>query len=334
MSGPTQNEDQPADAPLGPIGLPEDPAKANTDQSSPKDGKQNEVKPQCKESADHHREVVFSHDDSAGHHNINVGPFRHDDSTGRSQRAKEFRSQENQTTTNSTRETYPKADIKAAKSSSIRTSNLNSTTTDHAGRSSNFLLKYATHQLLKSSNGKCLQAQIQKLKQIGRTIDQNFAKILEPATTLRSLNMPIQSSKFVSIKRSTGDELSATSLAPNSSVNRRKTKELGQRYSRSKLSSELSTTPDLIPLLYTSSRPPKRRRIGVRLSSNLMLAKRRRIYYTHPASNMVYSKRHRIAYSQPASTWVTQNNIVSSHAHDNPLNHTRVSSGHPDLTQI
>ncbi|KZV30490.1 guanosine nucleotide diphosphate dissociation inhibitor [Dorcoceras hygrometricum] len=71
-----------------------------------------------------------------------------------------------------------------------------------------------------------------------------------------------------------------------------------------------------------------------KVSSNLMLAKRLCIYYTQPSSNLVYTKRHRIAYSQPASIRVTQNDIVSSPAQDNPLNHTRVRSGHPDLTQI
>ncbi|KZV39504.1 hypothetical protein F511_36664 [Dorcoceras hygrometricum] len=41
--------------------------------------------------------VVFRHDDSADHHIKNsVGPFRRDDSAGRSQRAKEFSSQRNQ----------------------------------------------------------------------------------------------------------------------------------------------------------------------------------------------------------------------------------------------
>ncbi|KZV52395.1 U-box domain-containing protein 36-like [Dorcoceras hygrometricum] len=38
-----------ADAPLGPTGLPKDPAKANTCQSSPKRGKINKVKPQYEE---------------------------------------------------------------------------------------------------------------------------------------------------------------------------------------------------------------------------------------------------------------------------------------------
>ncbi|KZV33010.1 fringe-related family protein [Dorcoceras hygrometricum] len=38
-------------------------------------------------SVTHHSVVVFRHDNSAGHHiNISVGPFRHDGSTGRSQR--------------------------------------------------------------------------------------------------------------------------------------------------------------------------------------------------------------------------------------------------------
>ncbi|KZV41469.1 mechanosensitive ion channel protein 6-like [Dorcoceras hygrometricum] len=122
----------------------------------------------CDDSSDHHRAVVFRHDDSASHHNSDVGPFRQDDSIGRSQRAKGFSSQgnhaqyirtNNQNTdhNNSTREKYPKADMKAAKSSSICTSNLNSTSTDHAGRNFNSLLRSATHELLKNSNGKCLQ---------------------------------------------------------------------------------------------------------------------------------------------------------------------------------
>ncbi|KZV34367.1 hypothetical protein F511_36137 [Dorcoceras hygrometricum] len=124
-------------------GLPENPAKANTDQRSPKIGKKNEVKPQYQEhlksnkytvmqyskramhegypessvgkaqrlscvesnpvifrydrSVFHHSVVVFRHDNSVGQHiNISVGPFRNDGSAGRSQRTKEFSSQENQ----------------------------------------------------------------------------------------------------------------------------------------------------------------------------------------------------------------------------------------------
>ncbi|KZV35903.1 hypothetical protein F511_36138 [Dorcoceras hygrometricum] len=51
----------------------------------------------CDEAADHHKEVVFRHDDSAGHHIKSiVGPFTREDSTGRSQRAKELSSQWNQ----------------------------------------------------------------------------------------------------------------------------------------------------------------------------------------------------------------------------------------------
>ncbi|KZV44320.1 hypothetical protein F511_18870 [Dorcoceras hygrometricum] len=52
--------------------------------------------PKCDDSADHHRVVVFRRDDSVSHHNSNVGPFRHDYSAGRSQRAKEYSSQGNQ----------------------------------------------------------------------------------------------------------------------------------------------------------------------------------------------------------------------------------------------
>ncbi|KZV36937.1 hypothetical protein F511_25762 [Dorcoceras hygrometricum] len=50
----------------------------------------------CDDSVDHHRVVVFRRDDSAGHHNSHVGPFRHDDSADRSQRAKESSTQGNQ----------------------------------------------------------------------------------------------------------------------------------------------------------------------------------------------------------------------------------------------
>ncbi|KZV41377.1 putative pectinesterase/pectinesterase inhibitor 51 [Dorcoceras hygrometricum] len=70
-------------------------------------------------------------------------------------------------------------------------------------------------------NGKFLEAQIQKLKQIGITIDQKFVKMLEPSTTSRSLNKPIQSSKLVSIESPKEYELSASNLAPNGGVNRR-----------------------------------------------------------------------------------------------------------------
>ncbi|KZV06790.1 hypothetical protein F511_45727 [Dorcoceras hygrometricum] len=52
-----------------------------------------EVKPQYDDSVDHHKAVVFRHNDSAGRgiqaqpHQNSVGPFRHDDSAGRLQRA-------------------------------------------------------------------------------------------------------------------------------------------------------------------------------------------------------------------------------------------------------
>ncbi|KZV32151.1 hypothetical protein F511_29749 [Dorcoceras hygrometricum] len=51
----------------------------------------------CNDSADHHRVVVFRPADSADHHiKSNVGPFSHDDSASRSQRAKEISSQKDQ----------------------------------------------------------------------------------------------------------------------------------------------------------------------------------------------------------------------------------------------
>ncbi|KZV32724.1 hypothetical protein F511_16401 [Dorcoceras hygrometricum] len=98
------------------------------------------------DSADHYRVVVFRHDDSAGHHNSNVGPFRHGDSARRSQRTKESSSQGNQA---------------------------HSTSTDHAGRESNSRPKSSTHQLLKNSDGKCLQAQIQSCQRTEEPLNNN-----------------------------------------------------------------------------------------------------------------------------------------------------------------
>ncbi|KZV47043.1 hypothetical protein F511_34741 [Dorcoceras hygrometricum] len=62
-----------------------------------------------------------------------------------------------------------------------------------------------------------------------------------------------------------------------------------QRYSRIQLSSEFSTTPDLTSATLCQFAITKRRRTGVQLSSNLMLAKQRRIYHTQPASNLLRS---------------------------------------------
>ncbi|KZV16409.1 hypothetical protein F511_18489 [Dorcoceras hygrometricum] len=70
-----------------PAWLPKEPAKANQDTSSPKTGKENEVKPHQSAggnhrsvifmSVDHHSSVVFRRDDSAGHHpDDSIGPFR------------------------------------------------------------------------------------------------------------------------------------------------------------------------------------------------------------------------------------------------------------------
>ncbi|KZV39121.1 hypothetical protein F511_15348 [Dorcoceras hygrometricum] len=77
----------------------------------------------CDGSADHHRIVVFRRDNSTGHHNSHIGPFRHDDSAGRSQRAKESSSQVNQA------------------QGSICTSNLNQISPGHG---TNDLLKFAS----------------------------------------------------------------------------------------------------------------------------------------------------------------------------------------------
>ncbi|KZV16865.1 hypothetical protein F511_35277 [Dorcoceras hygrometricum] len=123
-------------------------------------------KTRCKESADHHREVVFSHDDSAGHHNINVGPFRHDDSTGRSQRAKEFRSQENQITQD------------AAPTSC-----------------SNMLLT----SFSKAQTGNAYKPKSRSSNRSEELSTRILGKMLEPETTLRSLNKLIQRSKYPKI---------------------------------------------------------------------------------------------------------------------------------------
>ncbi|KZV40212.1 hypothetical protein F511_27598 [Dorcoceras hygrometricum] len=162
MTPTESNGDLPADAPPSPAGLPKDPAKANTDPSSPKTGKINEVKPQFNDSADHHRIVVFRHDDSAGHHiNIHVGPFRHDGSASRSLRVKEFSSQEDQAQ-------YLPQLYRALSSSKSK-------------------LRSVRNHLPKAA---------QERKNHWTTI----AKISNSATTSRSLNSSIQVSKVVSIE--------------------------------------------------------------------------------------------------------------------------------------
>ncbi|KZV40578.1 (E,E)-alpha-farnesene synthase-like [Dorcoceras hygrometricum] len=56
----------------------------NTDPNNTKAGKEYDVKPQ---PVNHHRSVVFRHNQSVGHHSDDsVVPFRHDTSVGRSQR--------------------------------------------------------------------------------------------------------------------------------------------------------------------------------------------------------------------------------------------------------
>ncbi|KZV18465.1 hypothetical protein F511_42967 [Dorcoceras hygrometricum] len=148
----------------------------------------------CDDSADHRRTMVFRHDDSTGHHNSNVGPFRHNDSAGRSHRGKgiqltrESGSISHRPEQFNTKE-YPKADIKAAKSSLIRTSTTSNTSTDYAGRNSN--------SLLKSTKGQ-------------KNHRTTIVKMLETATTSCSFNLSNQVSKLVSIERPRGDELSAT----------------------------------------------------------------------------------------------------------------------------
>ncbi|KZV18604.1 hypothetical protein F511_42032 [Dorcoceras hygrometricum] len=102
-----------ADAPLCPAGLPEEPAKANHRPKQPKNREKKRGQTSANNSAgkshlslntthnqsdgrnhrfvifrsiDHHKSVVFRHDDSAGHHlDDSIGPFRRNNSTGRSQ---------------------------------------------------------------------------------------------------------------------------------------------------------------------------------------------------------------------------------------------------------
>ncbi|KZV18074.1 GDSL esterase/lipase-like [Dorcoceras hygrometricum] len=81
---------------------------------------------------------------------------------------------------------------------SIRTSNLNSTSTDHAKYSSNSLLKSATHQLLRSSDRKCLQARIYQ-----DIYKSAFTKAhLAYSSKLRSLTQLLQIHRALSCSKS------------------------------------------------------------------------------------------------------------------------------------
>ncbi|KZV50472.1 hypothetical protein F511_34916 [Dorcoceras hygrometricum] len=103
--------DRPAEAPLCPAWLPEEPVMAKADQTvQNRENKRGQTSGyqessvdkaqrlswadlinhhhlvifRCDDSADHHKAVVFRHDDSAVHHiKSSVGPFRRDDSVGR-----------------------------------------------------------------------------------------------------------------------------------------------------------------------------------------------------------------------------------------------------------
>ncbi|KZV45916.1 hypothetical protein F511_20512 [Dorcoceras hygrometricum] len=85
--------DRPAEAPLFPAWLPEEPAKANTHQGSP--NRENKRGAMTQPTITRQCGIQAQRLSWPPHQN-SVGPFRHDDSAGRSQRVKGFTFQKNQ----------------------------------------------------------------------------------------------------------------------------------------------------------------------------------------------------------------------------------------------
>ncbi|KZV58337.1 hypothetical protein F511_34166 [Dorcoceras hygrometricum] len=209
--------------PLCPAWLPEEPAMANTDPSNPKTGKEYEVKPQNRSSRptsqleirvslytthnqsaggnhrsvifryghsiNHHSPVLFRHDESVGHHfDDSIVPCRRDTSSGRSQ------------------------------CGSIR-SYLTQISPGHGNlnllKSASYRSRQTQQRLPGSSN---LNGEKHLLE---------IAKLLEPATTSPLFLKSIYNSKLVPIKKSKPDEPSASIIAPNGGVNRRKSNQGG-----------------------------------------------------------------------------------------------------------
>ncbi|KZV50277.1 hypothetical protein F511_39370 [Dorcoceras hygrometricum] len=67
----------------------------------------------------------------------------------------------------------------------------------HQGMATTACSNLLPYWLMAKLNKSYMESQIQKLKQIGRTIDQKFTNMLDPSTTSCSLNKPIQSSKLI-----------------------------------------------------------------------------------------------------------------------------------------
>ncbi|KZV46070.1 hypothetical protein F511_29840 [Dorcoceras hygrometricum] len=85
------------------------------------------------------------------------------------------------------------------------------------------LSRYYKSAYTKAQPAYNLKLRSKERKNLGTTI----AKLSNSATTSRSFNSSIQVSKLVSIESPKEDELSATNLAPNGGVNRRKSREIG-----------------------------------------------------------------------------------------------------------
>ncbi|KZV39355.1 auxin response factor 13 [Dorcoceras hygrometricum] len=119
------------------------------------------------------------------------------------------------------------------------------------------------------------------------------------------------------------------------------------------LSTQPALTPNLIPLATPDLTITKRRHVGVPLakiqiclssndvapgssfiSSNLMLAKRRRITHTQPTPNLVYAKRHRITYTQNRAYPSNPKRHRFTSLSGQLAQHTRDIFGHPNHTQI
>ncbi|KZV45388.1 hypothetical protein F511_05552 [Dorcoceras hygrometricum] len=313
----TQNGDLPADVPLCPAGLPEEPAKANTDQSSPKTGKKGRgqtsvtIHKTCNISShDMHegikeQSVIKANDTAGNQRSLNT---THSQSSGGNHRSVIFRCN-NQSTIivqwSSGTTTHPTTTSMIALDLQVRQLSRPITTLARLGHQSNsgsishikahsaYSLKPRSlkqlpqlYRALSSSKSKLKSVRNHLLKaaQEQKNHWSTIAKISNSATTSRSLNSSIQVSKLISIESPKEYELSATNLAPNGGVNRRRSTEKGSnehqsysesqslksgRYLRSgRLLKNLSDNSDLTLLRYPRAQSSKRRRVGVPLQTN------------------------------------------------------------------
>ncbi|KZV15747.1 hypothetical protein F511_33866 [Dorcoceras hygrometricum] len=208
----------------------------------------------CDGSADHHRIVVFRRDNSTGHHNSHIGPFRHDDSAGRSQRAKESSSQVNQAqgSIRTSNQLKPQSDLtrernkrpaqicfltdpRRSLTKPAGNPNLPEQLTIQLNTKPNLLSTYGqgsrllNKALLALTKLEWEESLTQKLKSERENHRLGFVKLLKSATTSLLFHKSTYHSKLVSIERSKQDEPSTTNLSPNKDGNRRQSNGEGFR---------------------------------------------------------------------------------------------------------